>query len=193
MLLVSLWFGLVFGGLEWVTAARAGRVPIHMAWELDMPLIPGFMLAYVSIYGLFLLMPFGLRQRKEIDRLVQDQAVVIALAGLGFLVLPADLAYAAPQDLGHWEKLFRWADQLNLDHNLVPSLHVALSVVCAEHLTARVGRSTQWLLRGWALLIAISTLLTHQHHVLDVVAGYALALGVKFYFERRAYKLAESM
>ena len=193
ILLVSLWFGLVYFGLDRLTAWRTWRVPIHMAWELEIPLIPSFVLAYVSMYGLFLLVPFALRQRQEIAHLAREQIWVIALAGLGFLLLPADLAYAAPQNLGWWEKLFRWADQVNLDHNLVPSLHVALSVVCVEHLAAGAGYATRWLLRGWALLIAISTLLTHQHHVLDVVTGFALALGVRFYFQRRCYKLAGSM
>ena len=193
MLLVSLWFGLVYGGLDRLTAWRTWRVPVHMAWELDMPLIPGFVLAYVSIYGLFLLVPFALRTRCEIDRLAREQAVVIALAGLGFLCLPTDLAYAAPKNLGHWEKLFQWADLVNLDHNLMPSLHVALSVVCAEAMATGVRGLTRLVLRGWVLLIAISTLLTQQHHVLDVVAGCALALGIRWYFQRGSYKLAGSM
>jgi membrane-associated phospholipid phosphatase len=29
---------------------------------------------------------------------------------------------------------------------------------------------------GWALLISLSTVLTHQHNVLDVVTGAALAI-----------------
>ena len=92
ILLVSLWFGLVYVGLDRLTAWRTWRVPIQMAWELEIPLIPSFVLAYVSMYGLFLLVPFALRQRQEIAHLAREQIWVIALAGLGFLLLPADLA-----------------------------------------------------------------------------------------------------
>jgi len=178
ILLVSLWFALIFGGADWLTAQRVLRVRIHMDWELGLPLLPEFTLAYMSIYAVFLAVPFVLRTRLELESLAREQATAIALAGVGFLLLPADLAYAPPANLGGWEPLFRFADWLNLDHNLVPSLHVALSVICLEHFAPHATTTGAWLLRGWGVLIAVSTLLTHQHHFLDVVMGYALALGV---------------
>lgn len=177
-LLVTLWFCLVYGGGDWLTARHAVRVRVHFDFELGLPLVPAFTLAYMSIHLIFLAVPFVLRERGEIVRLARQQFLTIALAGVGFLLVPAQLAYAPPGDLGGWEKLFRFADWLNLDYNLVPSLHVALSVVCLEHFAGRAPPRGAWLLRGWGLLIALATLLTHQHHLLDAVAGYALALGV---------------
>jgi len=88
----------------------------------------------------------------------------------------AELAFAPPQDLGAFPELFRFADRLNLTYNLVPSLHVALSVLCIAAFSARANPAGKVLFWIWAVAIALSTLLTHQHHVIDVVAGFALAL-----------------
>lgn len=60
-------------------------------------------------------------------------------------------------------------------HNCFPSLHVAHSFVSAlavSHVHRRVGIIA--LISG--MLVALSTLFTKQHYVLDVMAGVVLAL-----------------
>jgi membrane-associated phospholipid phosphatase len=79
------------------------------------------------------------------------------------------------------DRLYAVADRMNLQYNLVPSLHVTLSIVCVAAFAARAsstaGRAVLWL---WGAAIALSTLLTHEHHVLDAVSGWLLAvLGVR--------------
>ncbi|MEQ1693059.1 MAG: phosphatase PAP2 family protein, partial [Gemmatimonas sp.] len=63
--------------------------------------------------------------------------------------------------------------------NMLPSLHVAYSLTTAlafGHLAHRQRRG--WVVQGiwitWALAIAASTVFLRQHHVLDVVGGFAL-------------------
>lgn len=174
-LLVTLWFGLVYGGADWFTGQRTTRVRIHLDAELSLPLIPAFTVGYMSIYVLFLGAPFVLRTRQELTALAINQAKAILCAGIIFLLLPAQLAFPAPQNLGPWEGVFRFADRLNLDYNLVPSLHVALSVICIEMFASHATPAGRLALRMWGLLIATSTLFTHQHHLLDAIAGYGLA------------------
>jgi membrane-associated phospholipid phosphatase len=177
---VSLLFATVYSGTNWVTAQRAARIRIHFDSELQLPLVPSFTLIYMSIYALFLAVPFVLRTRREIVHLAGAQTITIVIAGICFLLVPARLAFAPPTDseLGSWRELFHFADRLNLDYNLVPSLHVALSVVCIEMFASRAGSGGKLFLRGWGVLIAASTLLTHQHHFLDVITGFLLALTV---------------
>jgi hypothetical protein len=177
-ILVGLWFGLVFVGADWLTAHHAARVRIHLDAELRVPLVPSFLVAYMSIYLLFLAVPFVLRSRREATSLALAQFVAILAAGFGFLLIPGRLAYAPPGDLGRWEPLFHLADRMNLDYDLVPSLHVAMSIVCIEAFARRAGSTGKVALRSWGLVIAASTLLTHQHHLLDVVTGYGLAMAV---------------
>ena len=100
------------------------------------------------------------------------------IAGIGFLFIPADLAYppVTETELGRWATLYHIADALNLTYNLVPSLHVALTVGCVAAFSTRTGALGKVLLWSWAAAIALSTLLTHQHHIVDVVTGWLLAL-----------------
>ncbi len=178
--LVSAGFAFVFLGANELTARRALRVRVHLDVELQLPFIPAFTLIYMSLYALFLAAPFVLRTRREITTLALAQAACILVGGICFLLIPGQLAYPPPTDaqLGLWQPLFQFADRLNLDYNLVPSLHVALSVACIELFASHAARTGKLCLRGWGLLIAASTLLTHQHHLVDAVTGYLLALAV---------------
>ena len=175
-LIGSLWFVVVYGGCDAITAHRATRIRIHLDSELSIPFIPETVLIYMSIYLLFVAAPFILRQRIEFLALAITLDVVILVGGIGFLLIPAQLAFAPPTDLGAFPGLFRFADRLNLAYNLVPSLHVALSVACIATYAARTGTIGKVLLWIWGLAISASTLFTHQHHVLDVVTGWIVAL-----------------
>lgn len=177
-LAVTLGFALVYGGTDWITAQRDLRFRVHLEAELAIPFRPAFTLAYLSITPLLLAVPFVLRTRREISDLALRHSLAIAAAGVVFLLFPAKLGYPPPDSTGFWNGLFAFADRLNLDHNLVPSLHVALSVICLEALATRTSVVGRWLLRAWGGLIAVSTLFTHQHHLLDVATGYALAVGI---------------
>ena len=117
--------------------------------------------------------------------MVTTLLVVILVAGVGFLLVPSDLAFPPSVDTGPLEEAVRVSKELALPHNLVPSLHVAMSVTCVAIYALRAGRPGKTLLWGWATAIALSTLLFHQHHLLDVVTGWALGqAAVRFIYER---------
>jgi membrane-associated phospholipid phosphatase len=89
--------------------------------------------------------------------------------------------------MGAWEGSVRFFKWLALAHNLVPSLHVALSVVCVAVYARRAGLPGKMLLWLWAGVIAASTLLLHQHYLLDVLTGAALGwAGVRAVYDRWA-------
>ncbi len=174
--LSAAWFASIYIGCNWVTTHRSMRVPIHLPSELSIPFIPSAVSIYMSIYVLFLAGPFIVRDRREFAALIRALALATFIGGVGFLLIPSQPAFAPPSDLGIWKDLFHFADRINLDCNMVPSLHVALSVCCiaafGRHTSLR-GRTVLWI---WAVTIALSTLFTHQHHVLDVVTGWAVGI-----------------
>ena len=185
----TLWFVLVYGGMDSLTPRRSFRVPVHFSAELSIPFVPAMTIFYMSIYLLFWMAPFVLRTRREFRALVLTVAFAILCGGIGFLLFPADLAFAPPreEDLGIWAGLFHFADTLNLTYNLLPSLHVAFAVVCVAIFSGRAPAAGRVLLWLWAAMIAASTVLIHQHHLLDVATGWLLALVcVKSLFDRFA-------
>ena len=64
-----------------------------------------------------------------------------------------------------------------------------MSCICLAAYATHCGLVGKALLGSWAAVIALSTLLTHQHHVFDVAVGLALAaIGKRFIYDCwRAY------
>jgi hypothetical protein len=180
---VLLWWVFVYHGANWLTDLRSYRVRIHLDAELAIPLVPPFILAYLSMDLVFVPAPFILRNRRELEALCLSLMGVTTAAGLSFLLFPAELAYPHG-DPGAWSRLFTFAQDMALPFNLVPSLHVAMSCICLAAYSTRCGIAGKALLGVWAFAIALSTLLTHQHHVLDVATGLALAVaGKRFIYD----------
>jgi membrane-associated phospholipid phosphatase len=61
-------------------------------------------------------------------------------------------------------------------YNCLPSLHVAQCFIAAT-VCHRVHRGVGRAAFVWASLVAVSTLFTKQHYLLDVIGGMALAYG----------------
>ena len=116
-----------------------------------------------------------MRQRRDFIALAMTLNCAILIAGICFLLVPAQVAYAPPTDFGLVPSLYHFADKLSLTYNLAPSLHVTLSVICIAAFAERAGPSARICFWIWATAIALSTLLIHKHHVLDVATGLGLA------------------
>jgi membrane-associated phospholipid phosphatase len=175
--LLTVEFAVVFCGADGITARHSLRIHAYAQAELAIPLVPAMVVPYMTMYAIFYVAPFVLRSRADLDRLAGALARVIAIAGVAFVAFPAELGFP-PVDVpgSMWNSWLHLADRLNLDYDLVPSLHVALFTVCAGTYAARASRAARALLAAWLVLVAASTVLTHQHQLLDVVTG--LALGV---------------
>jgi membrane-associated phospholipid phosphatase len=175
---VSVWFGLVYGGADWLAHHHCYRVRLHFDAELRVPFVPAAVVGYMSVYLLFIMAPFVLRTGRELTALVVGLTVEIGVAGIGFLLLPADNLFPTPGEMGGWSPLVWFAQWLALDYNFAPSLHVAMGTLCAAAYARQAPplyRAALWL---WAGMIGLSTLLLHQHYIIDIVTGYLLAFVV---------------
>jgi membrane-associated phospholipid phosphatase len=188
-LVVLMVFAIVYGGADYLTEGRT-LCRIHFDFELGIPFVPAMTLAYVSMNGLFVLAPFLLRSRRELVALAGALVSAILIAGVGFILWPAEPAFPQPQDLGIWTELFHAADRINLRYNMVPSLHVALTIAAVSILARGNRMLTAAMLWSWGLVICLSTVLTHQHHLIDVATGAALGVAVDRLVYRRIARSA---
>ena len=58
---------------------------------------------------------------------------------------------------------------------MCPSLHIALRTILAETYARHTRRFWNIASHLWFSLVGFSTLLTYQHHVIDVAGGFLLA------------------
>jgi membrane-associated phospholipid phosphatase len=170
-------FAVVFYGADWLTARHTLRIQAYANAELAIPLVPVMVVPYMTMYVIFLFAPFMLRSTADLNRFASALGRVIAIAGIAFLLLPAELGFAPASTAGSiWNPWLQLAATLSRKYDLVPSLHVALFTAAAATYASRVSTGARVLLAVWLALVAASTVLTHQHHLIDVVAGLALGL-----------------
>ena len=169
-----------FYGAEWWAAQHSRRLDLSLAWEAAIPWWPQAYAVYFSV----LLVPFLVRwlvpDAAAVQAWERRMALALALGVACFVLWPAQPAYPLPQadPWERWAWLQRLAQLLAGRYNLMPSLHVALSGITFLVLLPWVGRAARLALGLWWLALMASALLTHQHHVADVLAGLLLALAV---------------
>jgi membrane-associated phospholipid phosphatase len=159
-----------------MTPGRTVHVPA-VALDRMVPVQPAWALVYGALYLFLILLPvFVVRQEDQIRRTFLAYLLVWITAYVCFLVYPT----IAPRPVklvgrGFVVWTLRFLYSADPPYNCFPSLHVAHSFVSA--LTCyRVHRGVGFAGIVCASVVGISTLYTKQHYVLDVIAGFFLAL-----------------
>jgi protein-tyrosine phosphatase len=171
---LSALFLVVYGWTNWFTSQRSDVGTLFFEWERLIPFVPLMIAPYMSIDLFFVAAPFLCRTDRELAIFSKRIAAAILVAGVCFLLFPLRFAFERPHASGWLGALFDWFREMDQPYNLLPSLHIALRTILAEF----YARHTHGLLRHasniWFVLIGLSAVLTYQHHVMDVVGGFAL-------------------
>jgi membrane-associated phospholipid phosphatase len=172
---LSVLFLIVYGGCNWITARRGNVGSFYFEWERSIPFVPFMILPYMSIDLFFVVAPFLCRTEHELSIFAKRIAAAIIVAGVCFLLFPLKFAFPRPHADGWLGGIFDWFRGMDAPYNLLPSLHAALMLI----LLGVYVRNTRGLVRiaivVWFTLIALSPVLTYQHHVVDIAGGFALA------------------
>jgi hypothetical protein len=112
--------------------------------------------------------------------------LAILVAGAFFVVMPLRFALPRPIATDWTEPLFRFLHAFDRPYNMFPSLHITIRTILAD-IYGRHSRGV-WkpLSYTWFSLIGLSTVLTYQHHVIDVAGGFVLALFCFYLFPERS-------
>lgn len=155
----------------------AGRESVgrwYAAWELSIPLWPAMIVPYLSVYALFVATFFLCRNWRELAALALRLTTAAAVSGLCFVLFPLTCGFRRPAIDGWPATLFRLLDAADAPYNMAPSLHVTTTVILAATLYGLLGARLRWVMLAWCATIVLSTLLTWQHHLIDVATGLAL-------------------
>ncbi|MCY1023339.1 phosphatase PAP2 family protein [Pyxidicoccus sp. MSG2] len=182
----ALFFLAVYGGASWVTGFYSGGLRVDLPFERHIPFVPAWAAVYVSMDVLLLLSLFVFRTWRDMVPFALALCAETVVGAVGYLVLPVEVAWPTRVVQGGWADIFFVADTLNLERNYLPSLHVAFACTAALAYAERSGGWARALWGLWATAIAASTLLIHEHHVVDVVAGALLAWGTWRFVAPRA-------
>jgi protein-tyrosine phosphatase len=180
---LSALFLIVYGGCNWVTAHRANVGTLYFEWERTIPFVPFFILPYMSIDLFFIGAPFLCRNDGELSILVKRIAAAIFVAALCFLLFPLRFAFPRPHADGWLGAVFDWFRGMDAPYNLLPSLHAAFTLVLLDIYFRHTRGFIRVMTIIWFVLIALSPILTYQHHLIDIIGGFVLA-GYCFYFFR---------
>jgi membrane-associated phospholipid phosphatase len=180
----AIWVGVAFFSVyptsNWLTALRGEHFSLYFAAELNVPFVPEFIVVYLSMYVLFMTPPFFL-QVAELAALGKQLIVGTLLSGLIFMLLPAKLGFERQIPKDEWlASFYSTLFAIDMPHNMVPSLHVVFSALIVFSLAeSETGGRFRLSWYGWLAVICASTLLVHQHHLIDIVAALVLVYLVR--------------
>lgn len=175
-------FLIVYNACNYLTHLRPDVGVCAFSWERYWPVIPWLIVPYWSIDPLFVLAPFLCSGREEASTLRRRLVFSILVAGLFFLLIPLKFAFPRPHVEGIFAPWFKALYTFDQPHNLFPSLHITFRTILAEFYARKTRGIWRAITHGWFSLIGISTLLTWQHHFMDVVGGFWLAAMVMHLF-----------
>ena len=168
----------VYPTANWLASLRDHRYDFLTPWDAMIPLVPEFIFVYFSFFP-FLLLPLWLVQQPVLSALGKRQIAGTLICGLVFVLFPANLAFERViPDAEPYRSIFSMMFLVDKPHNLLPSLHIVytaltcLAVCQCQWPKGRVGLCIAIVL--WSVAICASTMLVHQHHVLDVVTALLL-------------------
>ena len=185
-LVASFVFITIYAPINYLTSKRSDRVQLFFQWETQLPFVSMFIYGYVSIMLLFILPVFSLHL-KQMRALCIAFCVATCLAGVIYLILPAELAHQRPNLLPQPTALFFVLYSMALPHNLFPSLHITYSTLL---LLVIVRQEQSYFVSGvalgWMVVICLSIILIRQHHIIDMIGGWVLGVGAyKFVYLKK--------
>lgn len=152
---------------------------LDMGLPIDrkIPFVPFFALVYFSTY-IFVILPFlVLSDARQFYWMLVSFSSISVISSLIHAIVPSKIERVEQvKAAGVSGKLLNLFQMTCKPYGNFPSMHVGLSVPVVVAIFITFGAAAGSMALVWAILIAISTLLTKQHYILDVLAGFAAGL-----------------
>jgi membrane-associated phospholipid phosphatase len=157
------------------------------SWDKAIPFLPHTVWIYTSemflFFSVYILSKDIVNANKYLYSFLALQIVSVAIFILWPTTYPREL-FPLPMTLDPWTThMFNNLRGIDSPANCLPSLHVS-SVYLSSFVYLDEQKKKFPFFFGWATAIALSTLTTKQHYIIDVVAGFGMALLMYLIFHR---------
>lgn len=174
--LVGVTFFSIYPLCNWITSKRSDVLHIYFDNELLIPLVPEFIWVYLSLYVVFFLPPFFLSVL-QLEKLGKEIILGTILSAVIYLLFPMTLGFERIVPEVQYKILFQNIFFLDLPYNMAPSLHIVYSgFILVSIFKVLISVLLKTLIVIWFVLICFSTLLVHQHHIIDIILGLIVVL-----------------
>ncbi len=172
---MSLFFFFLYPLCNAIASHRLKLFEFFHPLELRIPFIPEAIWLYLLLYLIFVVIPFHLDSHR-MNALGKRLLGAILFGAVLFLLFPARLGFErVVPDSSLYGPIYNFLFSIDHPHNLVPSLHVTFCALILWALGDKWNYPAAMVFVNIVLvLISLSTLLVHQHHLLDVVVGLCL-------------------
>ena len=171
----------IYLGTNEIAAQRTSFYQLYFEFEREIPMVPWMIHIYNSFHILLFMNFLIIKDPLKIKAIAISLISSSAIASVFFLLLPAELGFSRTENIQGYEFWYNALHWLDHPHNLVPSLHITFSALSAYVISTEMGSMfLRLIFLLWFLLICSSIVLVHQHHLIDIVSGFVLAVLVKF-------------
>lgn len=148
----------------------------HLYTTIDgfIPLIPLFVIIYLSIYALVFLPSILVKEKNKFYNGSLTYFLVMVLSYFIFYLFPVQMMRPELAVDSISSSLLNFVYQSDLALNCFPSLHTSMAIL-AGLISYNYDKKYWWMLL-WGILIAISTVFVKQHYFIDMVAGALMAI-----------------
>ena len=154
-------------------------------FDVVIPFMPVMIIPYSWSLILFVVGFFLVRTSTQLSLLTWRLILATVFACLIFYFYPARFSFnrAVPDD---WTQFgYQFLQLVDKPFNQLPSLHITYAILLGISLWDVAASKKQWISVAYRLLliticglITISTVLTYQHHLMDLLGGVVLAVVV---------------
>jgi membrane-associated phospholipid phosphatase len=171
----------IYLGTNEIAAQRTSFYQLYFEFEREIPMVPWMIHIYNSFHILLFMNFLIIKNSLKIKAIAISLISSSAIASVFFLLFPAELGFSRTENIQGYEFWYNALHWLDHPHNLVPSLHITFSALSAYVISTEMGSVfLKLIFLLWFLLICSSIVLVHQHHLMDIVSGFVLAVLVKF-------------
>lgn len=182
---LSILFILVYSLCNYITSIRSDVGTFYFSWEDYLPVIPWLIVPYMSIDLFFFVSPFLCRSKKELIIHSKQISAGIIIAGICFLIIPLQMVNDRPEFGGFYGSIFSFLHGFDKPYNLFPSLHIILLLLLINRYYVNTKGWVKFIIMIWFSLIGLSTMLTYQHHFIDIVGGFFVSVLVLYFIREK--------